>query len=64
MTVREFMGESVYQMAKPMIERALAGEMVSFENELQTQQGLLMITPRWCLAKRRDFTFSPWTSLN
>ena len=43
MTVREFMGESVYQMAKPMIERALAGEMVSFENELQTQQGLLMI---------------------
>ncbi len=43
MTVREFMGESVYQMARPMIARALAGEMVSFENELQTQQGLLMI---------------------
>ena len=39
MTVREFMGESVYQMAKPMIERALAGEMVSFENELQTSRG-------------------------
>ena len=43
MTVREFMGESVYQMARPMIARALAGEMVSFENELQTQKGLLMI---------------------
>jgi diguanylate cyclase (GGDEF)-like protein len=37
------MGENVYQIAKPMIDRALAGEMVSFENELQTQKGLLMI---------------------
>ncbi|MCP1103981.1 diguanylate cyclase [Serratia nevei] len=43
MTVREFMGEGVYQIAEPMIERALAGEVVSFENELQTAQGVKMI---------------------
>ncbi|TFZ51135.1 diguanylate cyclase [Serratia proteamaculans] len=43
MTVQAFMGEEAYAMAKPMILRALAGETVSFENEFQTRQGLLMI---------------------
>lgn len=43
MTVQEVMGDGAYAVAKPMIERALNGETVSFENELQTRQGLLMI---------------------
>ncbi|VEI20811.1 Probable diguanylate cyclase YdaM [Serratia plymuthica] len=43
MTVRELMGETAYAKANPMIEKALCGETVSFENELQTRQGLLMI---------------------
>ncbi|MEB7885364.1 diguanylate cyclase domain-containing protein [Serratia fonticola] len=43
MTLQELMGESAYTTAKPMIERALCGETVSFENQLQTRQGLLMV---------------------
>lgn len=43
MTVQAFMGEEAYAAAKPMIERALQGETVSFENELQTRQGSLII---------------------
>ena len=43
MTVQTFMGEEAYAAAKPMIERALQGETVSFENELQTRQGPLII---------------------
>ncbi|CAI2494055.1 diguanylate cyclase domain-containing protein [Serratia plymuthica] len=43
MTVRELIGEAAYATAKPVIERALCGETLSFENELQTRQGLLMI---------------------
>lgn len=43
MTVQAFMGEEAYAAAKPMIERALQGETVSFENELQTRQGPLII---------------------
>ncbi|CAI1620089.1 PAS domain S-box protein [Serratia proteamaculans] len=43
MTVQTFMGEEAYAAAKPMIERALQGETVSFENELQTRQGSLII---------------------
>ncbi|CAI0781812.1 Probable diguanylate cyclase YdaM [Serratia proteamaculans] len=43
MTVQAFMGEEAYAAAKPMIKRALQGETVSFENELQTRQGPLII---------------------
>lgn len=43
MTVRDFMGESMYQIAKPMIVRVLAGEMVSYESELQTKNGLMFM---------------------
>ncbi|TQI81702.1 PAS domain S-box-containing protein/diguanylate cyclase (GGDEF)-like protein [Serratia fonticola] len=43
MTLRQFMGEKAYHVAKPMIEKALQGQTVSFENELQTQTGSLMI---------------------
>ncbi len=43
MTVQAFVGDSAYETAKPMIARALRGETVSFENELQTRQGLRMI---------------------
>lgn len=43
MTLRQFMGETAYQVAKPMIERALQGQTVSFENELQAKNGVLSI---------------------
>lgn len=43
MTLRQFMGETAYQTAKPMIEKALHGETVSFENELHTQTASLMV---------------------
>ncbi|MFZ1873994.1 MAG: diguanylate cyclase [Chania sp.] len=43
MTLRQLMGERAYLDAKPMIEKALQGQTVSFENELQTRTGELMI---------------------
>ncbi|MGQ8815692.1 PAS domain S-box protein [Serratia sp. NA_13] len=43
MSVQAFMGDSAYEIAKPMITRALSGETVSFESELQTRQGTAII---------------------
>lgn len=43
MTLQQFMGESAYQVAKPMIEKALQGQTVSFENELQAKTGALTV---------------------
>lgn len=39
MSIRQLIGESAYLKAKPLIEKALQGQTVSFENELQTQNG-------------------------
>uniref|UniRef100_A0A182T934 GGDEF domain-containing protein n=1 Tax=Anopheles maculatus TaxID=74869 RepID=A0A182T934_9DIPT len=39
MNIRQLLGESVYLKAKPLIEKALRGQTVSFENELQTLAG-------------------------
>ncbi|MBP1129779.1 MULTISPECIES: diguanylate cyclase domain-containing protein [Serratia] len=55
MTVQAFMGESAYEMAKPMIELALRGQTVSFENELQTRQGSLMIHTTLVPSETRGF---------
>lgn len=43
MTLRQFMGDQAYRIAKPKIEKALRGETVSFENELKTHAGLLAV---------------------
>ncbi|VXC94291.1 Sensor domain-containing diguanylate cyclase [Enterobacterales bacterium 8AC] len=39
MNLRQLVGESAYLKAKPLIEKALQGQTVSFENELQTLAG-------------------------
>ncbi|KFK93822.1 MULTISPECIES: diguanylate cyclase domain-containing protein [unclassified Serratia (in: enterobacteria)] len=39
MTIRQLIGEKAYLNAKPLIEKALQGQTVSFENELQTLTG-------------------------
>ncbi|AHG18839.1 diguanylate cyclase [Chania multitudinisentens RB-25] len=43
MTLRQFVGESAYLEAKPMIEQALQGKSVCFEHELQALSGKLLI---------------------
>nr|CEK27517.1 sensory box histidine kinase/response regulator [Yersinia ruckeri] len=55
MTVREFMGEKAYATAKPMIVRALRGETVSFENELQTRKGALVVHTTLVPCKTQGF---------
>lgn len=39
MTIRQLIGEKAYLNAKPLLEKALQGQTVSFENELQTLTG-------------------------
>ncbi|AUQ43132.1 diguanylate cyclase domain-containing protein [Yersinia ruckeri] len=55
MTVREFMGEKAYATAKPMIVRALRGETVTFENELQTCKGALVVHTTLVPCKTQGF---------
>jgi len=43
MHIREFIGEKAYRIARPMIEKALYGQTVSFEHELRALTDMLTI---------------------